>query len=140
MLWATFEDQTLLSLIKGDATCLNAVYDHLASQDFSDSSEQMRRIKFLLQKRTLKMTDDGELIAESPLSEVLLNSTFRDPLLKIGNLSPDFSLLSMFDDQMSLIAIAEHATPALTDSLANSLWQTSSMKSIRVVAWPADLK
>lgn len=98
---------------------MSEVYDYLASQEFANVDQdaiedpkstnsavpdlwgkQVRRIKFMLEKRTLAFDEkEGMLRAESLLSKVLDDPTYRDAYLKIGRLSNYFNLSRTFDDQ-----------------------------------------
>ena len=86
----------------------------------------------MLEKRALSFhTWDKKtyvLRAESLLTKVLDDPTYRDDLLKIGRLSKYFNLPRTFDDQDSLARITQSVTGAVTDSLINSFEQTPSMK------------
>ena len=61
-LWASFQSETLLSFIKEDFEHLAAVQAYLEKQDFTQadkeeldmrSTQQLRRIKFMLEKRAI---------------------------------------------------------------------------------------
>ena len=47
------------------------------------------------------------LRAISFLSDVMKDPVYRDTLLKIGQLSPDFSVMQVFDGQDSMSAISQ---------------------------------
>lgn len=61
-----------------------------------------------------------ELKAASLLSEQIKNPIFRDILLKIGELTPDFSLIKTFDEQNGLAALTEQVTKQVNESLRDS--------------------
>ena len=88
----------------------------------------------------MRNDETGELRARSLLSELSKNPVFRDTLLKIGEMSPDFSLMRTFDDQDSLAEITEQVTNQVNESLRESFTQTASMKAINLMDWPSNFK
>ena len=62
----------------------------------------------------------NELFATSLLVELFANPSYRDPLLKIGQLSPEFTMMRALDDQDSLKRSIEIATTPLIDALTSS--------------------
>ena len=68
---------------------------------------QLRRLNCVLQRRMIVLDEEiKEYRATSVLCDVMKNPVYRDMLLKIGQLSPDFSLMRVFESQTSLAAIA----------------------------------
>ena len=62
---------------------------------------------------------------------------YRDELLQIGRLSPDYSLVKSFTSQESLSHITENVTGPVIDALGECLIQTGQMSSIEMLDWPA---
>ena len=119
------------------------IHNHLKAQDFNNLDDEesdiptLRRINYLLQLRKVEIKNETkEVKATSVLSELLLNPSYRDPLLKIGALSRDFTLCRVFDDQNSLKSMIEHVTTPVIDSLSNSFIQTGTMRKIDLLNWP----
>ena len=85
--------------------------------------------------------DKKEIRTISILINSLDNPSYRDPLLKLGTLSPHFTLCRMLDDQESFKSIVENVTSPVIESLNNSLTQTENMREITTMAaWPNGLK
>ena len=81
------------------------IHNHLKAQDFINLDDEesgipvLRRINYLLQLKKVEMKKETkEVQATSVLSELLHNPSYRDPLLKIGALSRDFTLCRVLND------------------------------------------
>ena len=63
---------------------------------------------------------NNELRASSLLLSALDKPNFRKPLLKLGTLSPDFTVTRVFDNQDSFSRIVKHSSDLVVESLNNS--------------------
>ena len=66
----------------------------------------------------------------SLLQKSLKSRNLRDSLLKLGCLSPQFSLTQAFDTQSSFEEISKSMTPQVVEALDNSFVQSGLMRSI----------
>ena len=66
--------------------------------------------------------------------------TYRDALLKIGRLSPEFSLFSMFTEQKNFQEIVRNITNQAAEELNMSCFkETVSTRKIKMMKWPRGL-
>ena len=152
-IWASFFDFELLKMIEEDSTPLNRILDKFNSE-LSDSSSldgnessaakrvrvQIRRINFWLQRKMLVYDEvNGKLTTTSLLEKTINEPSYRDILLKIGQLCPDFSLISTFDNQGSMQELTENMTLQVIDSLSASFVQTGALKEISMIEWPTNM-
>ena len=99
-LWASFGSESLLSIIRCNFEKLKIVYKYLADLELRDDHDKastgapchpdLRRITFILYRRKFK-EEKNELRAVTLIGGCQ-NPSYRDMLIKIGRLSPDFSL------------------------------------------------
>ena len=118
-------------LIEDDSSSLKALHDSLVTLDFSatdfESQDYKRnrtlqlRLNFFLQKQDLEYDKENNCVkASSILQEHIENPSYRDYLLKIGKLSPEFSLMKTFDSQDCMEKISKTVTGQVVDSLSDS--------------------
>ena len=81
---------------------------------------------------------NGLFSTTSLLEKTITNPSYRDILLKIGQLCPEFSLISTFDNQESMRVLTEAMTLQVIDSMSASFVQTGSLKEINMIEWPTD--
>jgi len=109
-LWAKYGDDILLAHLKGNLRVLTTLRETIESLELECSEDQdglettnpdLRRLStILLNKTYLEQNADGtELVLQSYLSRSMDNSGLRDAILKIGQLSPNFSVFKTFADQ-----------------------------------------
>jgi len=109
-LWAKYGDDILLAHLKGNLRVLTTLRETIESLELECSEDQdglettnpdLRRLStILLNKTYLEQNADGtELVLQSYLSRSMDNSGLRDAILKIGRLSPNFSVFKTFADQ-----------------------------------------
>jgi len=67
------------------------------------------------------------------------NSGLRDAILKIGRISPDFSIFKTFSDQEAFDEMIKRSTTQTTAELENCFTETRSTRQIQLLEWPRDL-
>lgn len=148
-LWAQYEDRILLDVLDGNLRLMPAIRDQLEALDLSDLEDtdgsemqhpDLRRLCDILTRKTITEVKDGESVAiHSYLSMNLENTSLRDAILKIGCISPDFSILDFFSDQEDFQKMIKSATPQTTIELDSCFRETRSTRLVQNLEWPRDL-
>lgn len=149
-LWASYGDDILLAHLQGNLRVLTAIKDYIEGLELESLEDEdgletynpaLRRLSDMLVKKTyLQLKTDGtELELQSYLSRSLSNSGLRDAILKIGRLSPNFSVFKIFQSQDDFGQIVEKSTPQTTAELESCLVETRSTRQIQLLDWPREL-
>ena len=149
-LWASYGDDILLAHLQGNLRVLTAIKDYIEGLELESLEDQdgletynpvLRRLSDMLVKKTyLQLKNDGtQLELQSYLSRSLTNSGLRDAILKIGRLSPNFSVFKIFQGQDDFGQLIEKSTPQTTAELESCFEETRSTRQIQLLDWPREL-
>ena len=101
---------------------------------------ELRRLNFMLSKKNFyELGKDGCFRIESMLQQELENMSSRDTMLRIGGLSPDFSLCRFMSSQKSFRKLINNISPEAIDALDTCFIETPSTRKIIFMKWPKDI-
>ena len=99
----------------------------------------IRRLAYILSLKTSATEhEDGRLFLRSLIQDTIKEAGFRDALVKIGRISPIFSLLNALGDQNEFGELVASSSLVVTNELNNCFQETKSTRLITELDWPRD--
>ena len=127
----------MLEIVQQDALALNALYEHLVEQideEANDIEQDLIRLGHVLLKRSIY---DGQIT--TLITNLMEETNQRDSLLKMGLLSPTFSLTSSFISQETFRDMIPFMTNDVIESLNDCLMRKNTLESLTTLNWPESL-
>ena len=120
-----------------------SVKEYKSMEDLTGEQEKkpdLRRLNFMLSKKNYYWLDENGIFRiESLLQKELDNMSLRDQLLRLGGLSPDFSLCRFLRNQQSFKSIMHSISPEAIHALSTCFFETASTRNIMYMKWPKDI-
>ena len=150
-LFAYLDQQTIFALLTTSYRALQVIYEALAEEEFEQVEDEygrqahnpdLRRLSCILLKnsivvqRTVEETNKLEMNLRSALVHSLEDQIqARDLLLKIGNISDDFSVFRGLCSQSDLEKMLQNCTPAIVEQLDRASGSTPMCEDIEEIVW-----
>ena len=138
---ASFDGQNIFELLKHDLWTYKAIYEHLMEKaETYKNDNDFYRLGAILNKRRVVVNELGsELKVTTLISELITDSNYRDSLIKMGRLCPNFSLMNSFLDQATFKRMIPHMTNEVIESLNECNVQNTTLDLVTMLDWPSDL-
>lgn len=147
--FAVFGNQSQFSLLYKYLKVLTAILNKAESYQFPELEDptddtpayhpMLRRLAYILSLKTSATEhEDGRLFLRSLIQDTIKEAGFRDALVKIGRISPIFSLLNALGDQNDFGELVASSSLVVTNELNNCFQETKSTRLITELDWPRD--